>query len=98
MNESKGERWFWRLAGLTAFVGSVLYYTSFLPGSARLFGPAVGLLSLIAAIVWFVRARDARRGFAERAERLERQRWATTLPGSSGTPSALEPRTREELS
>jgi hypothetical protein len=83
MGDTRGERWFWRLVGLTAAVGTVWYYTWWLPGPARLFGPSVALLALVVLVVWVTLARDRRRGAVARAERLERDLWAGTLPGAA---------------
>lgn len=86
MADTPGERWFWRLVGLTAAVGVVWYYTWWLPGPARLFGPSVALLALVLAVVGVTLARDRRRGAAERAARLERDLWAGTLPNGAARP------------
>ena len=88
MTESRGERRFWGLIGLAAVAGSVWYYTWLLPGPTHLFRTSAGLFALIILIVWFVRARDARRGLANRAARLERDGWAATLPDATSTHTA----------
>jgi hypothetical protein len=90
MSESRGERWFWRLVGLTAVVGSIWYYTWLLPGPARLYGLTVVLVASIGVIVWYVRARDIRQGLVARAAQLERQQWGTTLPDSANSRPRFE--------
>lgn len=79
-SSSRGERWFGRLVGLTAVVGTVWLYFGFAFGSYL--GVAfVVLVSLLAAVIWVVHRRDLERGFAERARRLEHEVRRTTLPG-----------------
>ena len=86
MSSSNGERWFWRLVGLTAVTGGVWHYTWLLPGPARWLDAFVALLCLIVITAWAVRARDVRRGVARRAAQLERDLWAGTLPGDEPRP------------
>jgi hypothetical protein len=98
MEESRGERWFWRLVGLAAVIGSISYCTWLLPGLTRLLGASAGLLALIFLIVWTVRARDARRGLAARAVRLDREGWVATLPKAASAGTAMSPTADEEHS
>ena len=77
---TRGERWFGRLVALAAVVGAVWYYSWLWLPHAIVELPFAGLALLIAAIVFFVRWRDRRRGFAARAARIERDTWLSTLP------------------
>jgi hypothetical protein len=80
---TRGERWFWRLVGLTAAVGAVWYYSWIWLPHAYWELPFVALALMVIAIVFIVRWRDWRRGYATRAAKVDREMWASTLPHSA---------------
>ena len=92
---SGGERWFWRLIGLTAVVGAIWYYSwLWLPHSflARSF---VCLVLIVGGIIYWVRRRDLQRGAVARAAQLEQRMWQSALPSAD---SHLKPNDRDHAS
>jgi hypothetical protein len=80
---TRGERWFWRLVGLTTAVGALWYYSWIWLPHAVWELPFVALMVVVIAIVFVLRWRDRRRGYAARAVRMDREMWTSTLPHST---------------
>jgi len=76
-DSTRGERWFGRLVAITAVLGVISYY---LWPHAYIELAFVALALVVMAIVLIVRAGDRRRGFAARADAVDRETWQSTLP------------------